>query len=129
MTRVHVLIAIMTIALLSGCAGALPWNDQNLAGITKLRVEPMQITEVVDGQPVSVTVCCSFVYESGKQGQITGTVSKHADGSWAVAFDSSVEAFGGQQARAELEQAVTSAAAEAFSRSVQTVVEGLKAAP
>lgn len=88
-----------TLALLSGCAGAVPWNPQGYSGINIVEAE----FTVAEGQsgPKRIRVV------GGKEQEEVSFKASLPDGT-AVAYSAmGVRAFDGQKIRAAVEQAVS----------------------
>jgi hypothetical protein len=107
------LLAVLVPVALGGCAGAVPWNDQNDAGITRVDADFNDA-----GAPKSLRVI------SGKEGQSfdvladvkAGTMEWHAK---------DVRAFDAAKARAAVEQAVSSDTKAAAPGIVASIVDAL----
>lgn len=114
------LIAVLSLGL-AGCAGALPWNDQENAGLTDVTfywgydsdnqtVYPREV-RITDGKEAG-TIDFKFNMPDGTILNFTGT---------------DVRAFEGQRLRAELEAAVAAEfgdVSKAFMDGLMTVVTG-----
>lgn len=94
-SKIIVVLALGLVLLsLSGCAGALPWNDQNAAGMEKWSVT------YKDGAINKVQ------YINGKEAGASDIVIQLADGTVLNFTGSDIKAFQGQELRASVEKAI-----------------------
>lgn len=112
----------MAAFVLSACAGAVPWNDQNAAGVTKAEVTwspegKLQKARIIDGKEKE-DVKLSVKLPSGAE------VKYSASG---------VMAFDGQEVRAKVEAAVSddvrAVAPDIVDTIVTAIVPGAGASP
>lgn len=109
------LIAVGAVVLLSGCAGAVPWNPQGYAGINKLDAEFDE-----SGKPKRIVVI------GGKEQEAVNFEAELPDGTKAKYSASGVKAFDGQKARAELEAAISEDAKEAMPGIVDSIMDVIR---
>ena len=100
---VPVVLVVLVAFVLSACAGAVPWNPQGYAGITKWKVVPS--AECLKAAKTDKTLCYELLVMDGKEKQdVTFDISRKPDGTFLVKYDAKgVKAFTGQQIRAEVE--------------------------
>lgn len=89
-----VLVAAGLAVLLAGCAGAMPWNKQQYAGLTVAKLEKCSQTS------------CSFVVYDGKESGAIDFKVKFADGTVMNFAADDVKAFEGQAIRGDVEKMV-----------------------
>lgn len=113
-------IIIAALALtLSGCAGAVPWNIQNNAGINTLEAE-FVVAEGMSG-PTSIRVV------GGKEQDNISFSGSLPDGTQFEYAATGVRSFDAVRARAAVEQAISSDVKEAAPGIVDAVVNALAA--
>ena len=128
-TPVHVgarppaVIALCALGLsLAGCAGAVPWNDQNDVGIAKLHLqfEPMRDAT---GNVIGSTLTDAF-YINGKEGE---AVKLAADiGKGTISYEAGkIAAFDGQKLRAAVEMAVSQNVADVTPSVVAAIIQAV----
>lgn len=110
----YTLISVLTIFILSGCAGALPWNDQNDAGIEKWSVA------YKDGFITKVS------YINGKELGSSDIEIWLADGTKMSLKASDVKAFKGQQTRASVEKAISEQFGDVAPEVVDAIIKAFK---
>ena len=105
------------LALLSGCAGAVPWNPQGYSGINLVEVE-FQVPEDKAG-PKSLRVV------GGKEQEAISFKATLPDGTMAKYNASGVKAFDGQKLRAAVEEAVSDDVKAVAPDIVDTVIKAV----
>ena len=89
------MLAIVLAVTVTACAGALPWNDQNDAGMEKWSVQ------YKDG------VIDKVSYINGKELGASDIKIELADGTILNFSGNDITAFQGQEFRADVEKAIT----------------------
>jgi len=102
---------------IAGCAGAVPWNPQGYAGITKWKVTPN--AKCLKEAKTDKTLCYELLVMDGKEKQdVTFEITRSPDGTFLVKYDAKgVKAFTGQEIRAEVEIQV--------SKTLETILPGM----
>jgi len=100
MRTVSNVLALCAVAALAGCAGAVPGNEQGLAGVTDVRLEWCAI-----GAEKSDYRLCNIAWKDGKEKQSVHLAADIGKGTVDYAA-TGVAAFDGQKMRAEVEKAV-----------------------
>ena len=107
----------LALVLLSGCAGAVPWNPQGYSGVNLVEAEFV----VADGQsgPKSIKVV------GGKEQEAVSFKATLPDGTAVDYSASGVKAFDGQKLRAAVEDAVSDDVKAAAPGIVESVVKAV----
>ncbi len=126
-------IVFITLAalLLSSCmaAGAVPWNKQNYAGISRWRVTPTSDCE--EGVPI----CYELDVIDGKEkADITFDIERLPGGGFSIKYSAKgVAAFRAHEIRAELEKEVAKQTGrmlpEMVRAAVEAAIKGVKPLP
>lgn len=93
-------LAALLIAALGGCAGAVPGNEQGLAGVTDVRLEWCAV-----GADKTDYKLCNIAWKDGKEKQSVHLAADIGKGTVDYAA-TGVTAFDGQKVRGEVEKAV-----------------------
>jgi len=96
----HILISILTVITLSGCAGALPWNKQNYAGINEVSFSWCKANDGATYMP------CNVKITNGKENGGIKFAFEMPDGTILNFSADDVKAFEGQNIRAKVEKAI-----------------------
>lgn len=125
--RAFLRIAIIAVLplLVGACAGAVPGNPQNYAGITDAHVEVGTVK--AEEKPYIKDVR----FRDGKQKQsVEIKISLDEEGKPTISYTAKgIEAFDGQKVRAAVEQAVSADAKEAMPGIVDTIVKAVTGMP
>ena len=122
MRQLLIVFAIAAVCSLSGCA-AVPWNPQNNAGLTNVRMEGCGAEEGIDGQ----MFCVIRVIDGKEKANVAVRITKGEDGTFSASYQATaVEAFGGQAIRAEVEAVVAQALREALPELSKLVLESMQ---
>lgn len=110
---------------IAGCAGAVPWNPQGYAGITKWKVVPS--ADCLKAAKTDKTLCYELLVMDGKEKQdVTFDISRKPDGTFLVKYDAKgVKAFTGQQIRAEVEIQVAKTLEAILPGMVESMVQAI----
>ena len=92
--------AAALVMALGGCAGAVPGNEQGLAGVTDVKLEWCPVG--ADGTDYKL---CNIAWKDGKEKQSVHLAADIGKGTVDYAA-TGVAAFDGQKVRAEVEKAV-----------------------
>lgn len=99
------LILLVCMALtLSACAGAIPWNKQNNAGLSDVRVDWTEV-EQADGQGQGTAVTGFRVIDGKERGAVSFEV-EFSDGTVLNYASTDEKAFEGQALRADIEKVI-----------------------
>lgn len=98
------LVAAVLLLTLGACAGAVPWNKQNYAGIQYIQVKTGQACQVLE---VSVKGDCTVTVIDGKENGSIDIKTVQADGTTTNIKATDAKAFDGQAQRADVEKAVS----------------------
>ncbi len=96
----YILISILTTITLSGCAGALPWNKQNYAGINEVSFSWCKANDGATYMP------CNVKITNGKENGNIKFAFEMSDGTILNFSAEDVKAFRGQDIRAKVEIAI-----------------------
>lgn len=105
---------LMAVAFLTGCAGAVPWNNQGNAGINKAVIEFNE-----DGHPEYAEII------GGKEQEDISLDVETPSGLKVSYSAKGVKAFSAHEIRGAVEQAVASDAAEVSPAIVDTITNGI----
>lgn len=118
--RGKMILVIGLCFLVSACAGALPWNKQQYAGLSSWSWEPSSDCRL--GEPI----CGTLHVMDGKEKQdIAFSIEKTETGFKVSYIAAGVTAFQGQEIRAAVEQVVSEDVKETFPGIVDTVVNAV----
>lgn len=112
----HILICILTMVALSGCAGALPWNDQNKAGSESVSIQYFESSQKVK----------SVTYEHWKETEASTALIWLADGTRIELEAKGTKAFDAIRQRAGVEKAVMDQIGEVAPGVVDAIIKALK---
>ena len=125
MRSIMMLLLTCALCLLSGCA-AVPWNPQNNAGLTNVKMEGCGAEEGIDGQ----MFCVIRVIDGKEKANVAVRITKGEDGTFSASYQATaVEAFGGQAIRAEVEAVVAQALREALPELSKLLLDSLQQQP
>jgi len=113
-------VTVMTV-MLSGCAGAVPWNPQGYSGITKA------VVEIGVLKPGEVPFIKSVTFTDGKEKQSIKLFVELVDGKPKLTYTAAgVLAFDGQKLRAAVEKAVSEDVRRTAPAIVDTIMLAIK---
>ena len=118
-------VAAGLLLILSACAGAVPWNKQNYAGIQYIEVRTGQACQVLD---IAVKGECTVTVIDGKENGSIDIKTVQADGTTTNIKATDAKAFEGQAQRADVEKSV-SKDATGLAKKVVDEVADLKKVP
>lgn len=125
MRRTWFVAPLLLLFVITACAGAVPWNPQGYAGITKWKVMPS--ADCLKVAKTDKTLCYELLVMDGKEKQdVTFKITRSPDGTFLVEYDAKgVKAFTGQQIRAEVEIQVTKTLETILPGMVESLVKGI----
>lgn len=100
MKHIKILICILSVISLTACAGAVPWNKQNYAGINEVSFSWCKANEGKTYVPCNVKII------NGKENGAIEFSFEMPDGTILNFAADDVKAFPGQDIRAKVETAV-----------------------
>lgn len=100
MKYTKILVCILTTIVLSGCAGAVPWNKQNYAGINEVSFSWCKANDGKTYMP------CNVKITNGKENGGIKFSFEMPDGTILNFSADDVRAFEGQSIRANVEKAI-----------------------
>lgn len=106
--------------LLTSCAGAVPWNPQNNAGITNISFKWCKIETKDDISKAETMVPCSVHIFDGKEAGAIDLKFQMPDGTVLNLTADTVQAFEGQRIRGEVEKAISEDAAGVIESAIDT---------
>lgn len=104
MPALTALVAIGLLFTLSACAGAVPWNKQNYAGIQYIEVRTGQACQVLE---ITVEGECTVTVIDGKENGSIDIKTVQADGTTTNIKATDSKAFEGQAQRAGVEKDIS----------------------
>ena len=122
MNKLRLIILLFVIGLITGCANWTPWYQQNYAGLTHVELTGCNEDQGVEGQ----MYCHVTIYDGKEKTNVNVVVSKNpTTGELRAEYSATnVEAFGGQELRA----AVDEAAAATIEKMTPSIIDAVKAA-
>ena len=118
--RIFAPAAILVLAVvLSGCAGAVPWNDQTKAGLTVAEVEWCESAETADKY-----LCGARIVDGKEKKDVTLTIRlpNKAEVHYSA---QGVKAFPAHKVRAAVEEAISADVKDSAPGIVDSLVESL----
>ena len=115
MKKLWSIFVVVTMLVLSGCAGALPWNKQNYAGINEVHFKWCE-----NDKTGEYMACDVMIVDAKENGAIQFKFTM-PDGTVLEFAADDVKAFPGQALRADVEKAI----AEQFGDVAPEVAESL----
>jgi len=105
--------------ILSACAGAVPWNMQNYAGINKITFSWCKAADGNEYLPCNVTII------NGKENGAVDFKFETSDGSILNFAADDVKAFEGQDIRARVESLIAEKGFEVAPEIVDTIIKAM----
>ncbi len=118
---IFIAIAAMAIIAISGCAGAVPWNKQNYAGIEEWSVEYV----VAKGESGIERVH----YINAKEAASSEIKIALADGTILNFAGDGITAFQGQAIRADVEKAVAAELGDISPEIINSIIDAIVGPP
>ena len=120
------IVAITSLFFLSACAGAVPWNKQNYAGINYVH---FKWCEALAADGTTVFQPCEVTIIDGKEQGAIDFKFKMLDGTVLNFAAEDVAAFTGQEIRAEVERAVAEITGSVFEKGLDVAGDLLSPVP
>lgn len=116
----RIVMISLLVLLLSGCAGAVPWNKQNYAGITSwdFKYCKIDISDATEDEKI-----CGVKVIDGKERGSVQLDFVLSDGTIMNYLANDEAAFEGQRIRAEVETAIANAIAETLPALLETAMK------
>src|SRR5690349_14426567 len=118
---IRIIASVALMFTVAACAGSVPWNDQNVAGVTDVHLNWCP----VGAAPAADFKLCDVSWRDGKEKQAVHLAADLVAGKIDYSA-SAVAAFNGQAARADIEKAVAAQVGTAIGPGgVATIVDAV----
>ncbi len=115
MKIVNIALLFLLAGLLTACAGAIPWNEQNSSGVDKFSVKYFE-----NGNTEEIS------FTSGKEKASVEIRYETPDGTKASYKATDIKAFDGQLIRGDVEKSVSKGAVDVSPQITKTLTDGVK---